>query len=132
MSFGFDPSQMDPKALMEISKIVQQLPQDQIFKMQTLMHNMMAGHDVRREMEEFERSLPPGFKEKLGALTGAQNFGAHSNLNQNAAPSYSTPAKIHAVNDAPMDVNNARLTILQAVSERSVTPEDALKLLFPE
>jgi hypothetical protein len=127
MSFGFDPSQMDPKALMEISKLVQQLPQDQIYRMQTLMHNMMAGHDVRREMEEFERSLPPGFREKLSSLTGSTSF---AQPQQNFSPAPSAPEKT-VQSEAPMNVNDARLTILRAVMERSVTPEEALKLLFP-
>ena len=121
MSFGFDPSKMDPKALMEVSRLVQQLPQEQIYRMQTLMHNMMAGHDVRKEMEEFEKSLPPGFREKLMSVTGSQTF----------APQQQAPAPpFVAQRSEPMNVDEARLTILRAVAERSVTPEEALKLLF--
>ena len=62
---NFDPSKMDPKHLMEMSRLIQQLPPDQLNRMQTLMHNMMAGYDVRAEMEIFEKSLPPGFREKF-------------------------------------------------------------------
>ena len=62
---------MDPKLMMELSKLIQQLPSEQLSKMQTLMHNAQAGFDVRKEMEEFERGLPPGFREKVVALFGS-------------------------------------------------------------
>ena len=55
----FDPSKMDPKVLMQLSELMRQLPPAQIQKMQTLMHNMMAGFDVKKDMEEFEKTLPP-------------------------------------------------------------------------
>lgn len=58
----FDPSKMDPKVLMELSNLMRQLPPAQIAKMQTVMHNMMAGFDVKGDMEELERSFPPDSK----------------------------------------------------------------------
>jgi hypothetical protein len=108
---NFDPSQMDPKALMEMSRLIQELPPDKLNRMQTIMHNMVAGYDVRKEMEEFEKSLPPGFREKLMSVMGT--------------------AQVTQVTKMPEDVHEARLTILRAVSERQVTPEQALQLLFP-
>ena len=64
--YQFDPSKMDPKHLMEMSRLIQQLPPDQLNRMQTLMHNMMAGFDVQsRDGGVSKRSLPPGFREKL-------------------------------------------------------------------
>lgn len=128
----FDPSKMDPKALMEMSRLIQQLPPEQLNKMQTLMHNMMAGFDVRREMEEFEKSLPPGFREKLMELVGSQmSAGAGAGAEP---PSQSRiqglgggeePAK-----SEEMNVREARLTILRAVAEGNVSPEEAERLLF--
>ena len=115
---NFDPSQMDPKALREMSRLIQELPPDKLNRMQTIMHNMMAGYDVRKEMEEFEKSLPPGFREKLMSVMGTQMSGA-------------IPAQSAQNTKMPEDVHEARLTILRAVAERQVTPEQALQLLFP-
>src|SRR4051812_639539 len=67
----FDPSKMDPKVLMALSELIQSLPADQLNRMQSLMHNAMAGFDVREQMAEFERNLPPGFREKLTTLIAA-------------------------------------------------------------
>lgn len=123
--FGFDPSKMDPKVLMEVSELIRQLPPEQISKMQTLTHNMMAGFDVRKEMEEFERSLPPGFREKLvGLMAGSQGGFAQPSARSEAA---STTV---ATDTLPGSVRDARLTVLRAVAEGSMTPEDAEKILF--
>jgi hypothetical protein len=123
----FDPSKMDPKVLMQLSQLIQQLPPEQLSRMQALMHNMMAGFDVRGEMEEFERSLPPGFREKLVALMGNQ-VGA-------TATGDVVNVESHPVSEAQetppeMNVREARLTILRAVAAGQMVPEDAEKLLF--
>jgi GTP-sensing pleiotropic transcriptional regulator CodY len=76
MMNGFDPSKMDPKVMMQMAELVRQLPPDKISRMQTLMHNMMAGFDVKKDMEEFEQSLPQGFREKLVSIMGSSGLGA--------------------------------------------------------
>jgi hypothetical protein len=121
----FDPSKMDPKVLMEMSQLVQQLPPNQIQRMQTLMHNMMAGFDVRRDMEEFEKSLPPGFREKL------TNLMLRSGVNPPAAEAAPKEMPQEIPQEIPKEINvrEARLTILKAVAEGSMTPEEAEKLL---
>ena len=129
----FDPSQMDPKLLMELSRIVQQLPPDQVQKMQTLMHNMMAGFDVSQEMAQFEKGLPPGFREKLMTLMGGQDLGA---MGPGAFSPESKiievpgPATSQVNSDPNMDLHDARLTILRAVADGRIPPEEAEKLLF--
>jgi hypothetical protein len=136
-SSQFDPSQMDPKMLMELSRVVQQLPPEQLNRMQTLMHNMMAGHDVTREMAEFERSLPPGFREKLTAMMGAP--GAFSAASPAASAEITPPTETIAGTpeviptsgrSEEMDLHLARITILRAVADGRMTPEEAEKLLF--
>jgi len=118
-----DPSKMDPKVLMELSQIVRQLPPDQLQRMQTMMHNMMAGFDVRAEMEEFEKSLPPGFREKLMAILGPAAFP------QGQAASPAAPVEV-AAEMSEMNEREARLTILRAVAQGHMSPEEAEKLLF--
>jgi hypothetical protein len=123
----FDPSKMDPKLLMELSQLVRQLPPEQLSRMQSLMHNMMAGFDVRREMEEFEHSLPPGFREKLVTLMMSQGGpGAFGGLGATASPVESAPASTE------MNLREARITLLRAVAEGRMSPEDAETALFPD
>jgi hypothetical protein len=128
----FDPSKMDPKALLELSNLVRELPPEKIQKMQTLMHNMMAGHDVSKQMAEFEQSLPPGFREKLMSLLAGQ--GAAFNVpqpSQFVSPGPASP-QAELQSSQAMDLREARLTILRAVSEGQLSPEDAERLLFKE
>jgi hypothetical protein len=147
--FGIDPSKMDPKALMELSNLVRELPPTHLNKMQTLMHNMMAGFDVRKEMEEFEKNLPSGFREKLmsimlrGGVDSA--FGGSAAQPQSASepelpsglseakvisPIATTPGTVETAT-AEMSVRDARLTVLRAVADGSMEPEDALLALWP-
>ncbi len=128
MNPGFDPSKMDPKLLMQMSQLVQQLPPAQLSRMQTLMHNAMAGFDVRREMEEFEKSLPPGFREKIMAMMGSQTFSAVAPDNSNAEMIDSAEAPVVAA--VPHSMSEARLTVLRAVADGQMTPEEAEKVLF--
>lgn len=132
---NFDPSKMDPKLMMEISQLVQQLPPQKLNQLQTIMHNMMAGYDVRKELEEFEQGLPPGFREKLMTMMAGQYGGeaggrmGMSMLNRESAGTSTASAPAP---DGNMDLRRARLTILQAVADGEMTPDEAERLLFPE
>ena len=87
---------------------------------------MMAGLDVKREMEEFEKSLPPDFRNKLMSLMAQQA--------PSTSPAFAEPIEVGSTSieePAPnMDVHEARLTILKAVADGRMTPEQAEKLLF--
>ena len=133
----FDPSKMDPKMMMELSQLVQQLSPGQMNHLQTLMHNMMAGLDVRKEMEEFEKTLPPGFREKIAGLMGNQAF---PGFESQAPASGATVIDVEPIaiqkskTDADMNLREARLTLLKAVADGRMPPEGASrtknKLLF--
>jgi hypothetical protein len=124
---------MDPQVLMQLSQLIQQLPPEQLNQMQTLMHNAMAGLDVRVEMEAFEKNLPPGFREKMMTLMAGQMgaMGSMGTLGKND-PIDVTPLA-HGTHEpsSPMDLHNARNTVLRAVADGRMTPEEAEKLLFP-
>jgi hypothetical protein len=131
----FDPSKMDPQVLMQLSQLIQQLPPDQLNKMQGLMHNAMAGFDVKAQMEEFERGLPPGFREKLMTLIASNPTAFAPGMEAMRAQSsvrdvVSEPSPSAAVSSADMDVREARLTVLRGVANGQVSPEEAEKLLF--
>lgn len=145
---GFDPSKMDPKTLMKISELVRQLPPEKLSRMQTLMHNMMAGFDVRKEMEEFENGLPPGFREQmmssfLGTDGGATVTPIQSKTAQEPrAAEGGMQSATHSVHSThsdealesgdsiEMNLREARLTLLRAVAQGEISPEDAEPLLF--
>jgi hypothetical protein len=122
---GVDPSKLKPETLMQLTKLVQELPPSMLTRMQTLMHNAMAGFDVRKDMEEFERNLPAGFREKMAALV----YEAHGV--SGAAGSTESPPVLPVVAPMVSDENEARLTILRAVAGGSLSPEEALEVLFP-
>jgi hypothetical protein len=126
---GFDPSKMDPKVLMELSQLVQQLPPEQLGRMQTMMHNAMAGFDVKREMEEFEKSLPPGFREKIVALMGGQGASTFGGGAASAPLSKAEQPPIEVASPLS-DVREARMTVLRAVAHGQMSPEDAEQILF--
>jgi hypothetical protein len=125
----FDPSKMDPQVLMQLSQIIQQLPPEQLNRMQTLMHNAMAGHDVQKDMEEFERNLPPGFREKLMGLMAGQSgaaFGATPPMAESVVSASGNPG----LSTEQMNLHEARMTILRAVADGRMPPDQAEKLLF--
>lgn len=126
----FDPSQMDPKLMMELSRVIQQLPPAQLQKMQALMHNMMAGFDVRKEMEEFESSLPPGFREKLMTLMGGQEAASAFSAQKPDVIEVEASSSTQSTSAADMNLREARLTILRAVADGRIVPEEAERLLF--
>ncbi len=141
--FGFpqlDPSKMDPQVMMQLSQMIQQLPPDQLGRMQSLMHNAMAGFDVRKDMEAFEKSLPAGFREKL--MSVMLKGGTGMDIPSTATPVRDTIETVSSMasvsgagvseSTAPaqtMNVQEARLTLLRAVAAGELSPEEAERLL---
>src|SRR4051812_34819631 len=119
----FDPSKLDPKTMMELSQMIRELPPEQLTKLQSLMHNMAAGFDVRGEMEELEKSFPPGFREKMAALM----YKIHGSV-----PAEPAGQSAVAKPEMPGSIREARLTILRAVAAGEMDPEAAERILFPE
>src|SRR5262249_21717530 len=124
---GLDPSKLDPKTLQKLTELIRELAPEQIQRMQTLMHNSMAGVDTRAGMEEFEKNLQPGFREKMARLM----YEIHGLVKPEDSPS--APAAVaEAPATAPSSVEEARLTVLRGVASGSIPPEEALVVLFPE
>jgi hypothetical protein len=119
---NIDPSKLSPQTIAEISELMRTLSHEQIMKMQTLMHNAMAGFNVTEEMAAFEKTLPPSFREKMARIQYLAN-GIE-------VPPLANAATAAAV-EQPKNENEARLVILQSVAGALMSPEDALKVLFP-
>ncbi len=115
---------------MELSQMVRELPPEKIAKMQTLMHNMMAGHDVSRDMAEFEKSLPPGFQERMVKAMGGPMAAAQAINADPSRPLGIQVPKPDIETTAEMDMHQARLTVLRGVASGELSPEEAERLLF--
>jgi hypothetical protein len=116
MPGGFDPSQMDPAMLAQMSQMLQRLPRGQMQKLQAMMQRAMSGKDVSREAAEFERLLPPDMKEMLA---GFQMPGMEAPVAAEAA----APA------DPDLTVDEARQIVERAVAEGKLTRQQADELL---
>ncbi|NDD93019.1 hypothetical protein EBZ37_13170 [bacterium] len=118
-----DPSKLKPETLMKMSQLIQELPPSMLSRMQAIMHNSMAGFDVRKEVESFEQELPVGFKERMAKLL----YEAHGVL-PNESPSSVMEFPSKSINNP----KEARLTILQAVAAGELSPEKAYDVLFAD
>ncbi len=130
MFAGFDPSKLDPKVIQELSELMRTLPPEKLMQMQSIMHNSMAGFDISKSVQEFESTLPPEFRLKLAKLmmdAGPLPAGMFPGAGA-AKPDIVIPAAA----PAPIaNVDDARLTLLNAVRDGALSPEDAMKALFP-
>jgi len=116
----FDPSKLSPEAIAEVTQLMRQLKPEQMMRLQSLMHNSMAGFDVTREMQAFEAELPAGFREGMARVLY---------LSQGIpVPPKSAPT----AQQEPQNETEARLVILRSVAGGMISPEEALKVLFPE
>ncbi len=126
---GLDPSKMTPEVVAGLTEAMRMLTPAQMMKIQTLMHNQMAGFDVSKEMMEFEQSLPAGFREKIAKIlyqahgVGGQGVGGPA---QSPVPAQAMEAKA----EEPKTMDDARLVILRSVAQGLMSPEEALKVLF--
>lgn len=129
IGFMFDPSKLNPQAIQEITDLMRTLTPAQMMKMQSIMHNQMAGFDVTKELMEFEQSMPPDFRAKMARILYMAN-----GIEVPASPATNSPASVTAP-EAPLvepkNENEARLVILQSVAAGMMSPEEALKILFP-
>lgn len=110
---GFDPSQMDPAMMAQMSQMLQRLPRGQVQRMQSLMQKAMAGQDITREAAVLEKSLPPQFKEMMQGMMPAEMAGA-------------APA---ADDTDSMSTTDARKIVEEAIASGKVSKEEGEKLL---
>ncbi|MCM2324810.1 MAG: SEC-C domain-containing protein [Oligoflexia bacterium] len=117
-------SNLDPQTMAQFAQVMQRLPRGQLQRLQGLMQKAMAGKDVTREAQEFERSLPPDFMELVkgmnlpGALDGQMGM---------EAPATEVAETSPAADDLSED--QAKAIVETAVAEGRLSHEEAQKLL---
>jgi hypothetical protein len=111
----FDPSKMDPQMMAQISEAMQRLPRGQLQRLQSLVQRAMAGKDVSREADEFERALPPGVRDML---MSAKNTIELTEKATSIAPT-----------DQPMSEDQARAIVEQAAAKGEISEDQAKELL---
>jgi hypothetical protein len=127
IGFMFDPSKLSPQAIQEITDLMRTLTPAQMMKLQSIMHNQMAGLNVTKELMEFEQSMPADFRAKMARIMYMAN-GIEVPASPAATNTVSAPEAPIA---EPKNENEARLVILQSVAAGMMSPEEALKILFP-
>jgi len=120
---GLDPSKLTPQLIAEITEAMKMLSPDQMMRLQTLMHNQMAGFNVSKEMMELEQTLPSGFREKMARLMYLANGIAVPDV---------APVVQSDSDKNPENPEEARLVILRSVAGGLMSPEEALKILFAD
>ncbi len=113
---GFDPSQMDPAMMQQMTKALQRLPRPQLMRLQSIMQRAMAGQDVAKEAAEFERILPPEFSQMAMQMMMAQGMVGGA----------------AAGGPTEMNADEAKQIVAKAVAEGKMTAEQAKELLGGE
>ncbi len=119
----FDPSKLSPEAIAEVTALMRQLKPEQMMRLQTLMHNSLAGFNVTQEMQAFEAELPASFREGM-----ARVLYLSQGIPVPPRPTVNPPAESPTL---PNNEEEARLVILRSVASGMISPEEALKVLFP-
>ena len=128
---GFDPSKLDPKVVQELTDLMRTLPPEKLMQMQSIMHNSMAGFDIANEVQAFESSLPPDFRARLAKIMLASGpLPTDAFVAPRSEPALE-PKEFELARAPPTDENDARFTLLRAVRDGALSPEDALQALFP-
>ncbi|MBS1960444.1 MAG: hypothetical protein JST80_13285 [Bdellovibrionales bacterium] len=128
----FDPSKMSPQAISEMTELMRTLSPQQMMKLQTLMHNSMAGFNIQKDMAEFEQGLPADFRAKMARIMYLANgVDLPAQPNSTAGSVVAPTPTLNESAPAPTTETEARLVILRSVSQGLMSPDEAFKVLFP-
>jgi len=108
---GFDPSQMDPKKMQQLQRMMKSLPKGQLSQLQNLVQQAMAGKDVTDKLKDLEGKLPPDLRNAVEAM----------------APE--AEAATDSMESSDMSVDQARKIVEDAVREGKLSRVEADKLL---
>ncbi len=138
---GFDPSQMDPALMKQMSQSLSRLPRGQLQKMQAVFQRAMSGQDVSKEAADLERMLPPDFQQLMmspdmqkmmgqfqGSM-GGEAAGASMPSLDNGMPQLNSPPPHDIPQSPPENLNDARKIVQKALAEGTITAEQAAAVL---
>jgi hypothetical protein len=110
---------MDPQMMAQAAQMLQRLPKGQLQRLQSIMQRAMAGKDVSREAEEFQKTLPPDFQQMMTgfAMAAGAMGGAAQTESSTEAPS------------GPMTEEEARAIVAKAAAQGKLSDEQAQSLL---
>lgn len=105
---------MDPAMMSQAAQMLQRLPKGQLAKLQSIMQRAMAGKDVTREAEEFQKTLPPDFQQMMTSFAAMAGM---ANANAGGAA------------EGGMSEEEARAIVAKAAEEGKLSEEQAKDLL---
>lgn len=133
-----DPSQMpamppgmenmDPQMMAQAAQMLQRLPRGQLQRLQSIMQRAMAGKDVTKEAEEFQKTLPPDFQQMMTqfAMVAGQSGMMGPGAGE-GAPALGAPASSGAMTE-----EEARKIVEAAAKQGKLSDDQAKELLQAE
>lgn len=118
---GFDPSQMDPQMMSQMMGALQRLPRGQLQRLQALMQKAMAGKDVTKEAQDFEKLLPPELRQMAAGFMAQQGMGTSRSSDMTSAAQGGARPQ--------MSESDAKKIVQEAVASGKLSAEEAAKLL---
>lgn len=100
-----------PEMMSQVAQMLQRLPKGQLQRLQGIMQRAMAGKDVTREAQEFEKTLPAEFQQMLGGFQ------------------LPAMAGLPAAGGGEMTPEQAREIVARAAAEGKISSEQAQALL---
>lgn len=117
---------MDPAMMAQLAQAVQRLPRGQMQKLQSIMQRAMSGKDVTREAQEFEKTLPPNFKDLMsGFQLPPEMMAQMGGASESSLPAFGEVP----VDAATMSAEDARAIVAKAAAEGKISEEQAQALL---
>jgi hypothetical protein len=117
---------MTPEMMTQVASMLQRLPKGQLQKLQSIMQRAMAGKDVTREAEEFQRILPPEFQQMLMGMGGGMPGASSGALPHNISKGISNDMS------QGMSEEEARKIVADAAAAGKISSTEAETLLKAE
>jgi len=116
---------MDPQVMMQFAQQLQRLPKGQMQRLQGLMQKAMAGKDISREAEGFEKTLPLELQQMMHSMMSvAPAMAGMGGMGNDIVvePSQNSLG-------GTMSADAAREIVAQAAAEGKISAEQAEELL---
>jgi hypothetical protein len=119
---------MDPQMMMQAAQMLQRLPRGQLQRLQSIMQRAMAGKDVTREAEEFQKTLPPDFQQMMTQFAMAAGGMGAGMPAEGTLPALEAGGSTQASSPS-MTEEEARAIIERAAKQGKLSEEQAQEFL---